>query len=167
MVNTNGTTHPGLDGKYLTFALSREQYGVDILKVQEIIGVTPITRVPRCPDFIKGVINLRGRIIPVVDLRLRFGMEPAPYDDKTCIVVMSIPLGDKRLALGVIVDTVVEVLHFSREDIEPAPDYGVAVDSSVILGIGKREDTLSILLDIERILTKDESLELTTMHSES
>lgn len=151
--NTN-SSQINLAGRYLTFALSRERYGFEILKIQEIIGVTNITRVPKCPAYIKGVINLRGKIIPLVDLRLKFGLAPAPYNEKTCIIVVNIHLEEHHLSVGVIVDTVLEVVNFSQENIEPAPDYGTQLDSRFIIGMGRKpEGDLNILIDIERTLS--------------
>lgn len=140
-------------GKYLTFAISKEIYGVEILKVQEIIGVPHITHVPKVPDYVKGVINLRGKIIPIVDIRLRFGLEAIAYDEKTCIIVIDIQKADQKVAVGVIVDTVHEVVNYSSNEIEAAPDYGSQIDSRLILGLGRKANQgLSILVDIEKVL---------------
>jgi purine-binding chemotaxis protein CheW len=140
-------------GKYLTFALANERYGLQILKVQEIIGMANITRVPRAAECLKGVINLRGKIIPVVDLRLKFGLEEVPPDARTCIIVVEITLEGKSTSVGVIVDTVLEVRAFSAKQLEPAPEYGINLDTSFILGIGRTEDNqVIILVDIERAL---------------
>ena len=140
-------------GKYLTFAISKEIYGVEILKVQEIIGVPNITRVPKVPEYVKGVINLRGKIIPIVDLRLRFGLQPIPYDEKTCIIVIDIQKAEQKVAVGVIVDTVHEVINYTNSEIESAPDYGSQIDSRLILGLGRKSNQpLSILVDIEKVL---------------
>lgn len=150
-----------LPGKYLTFAISKERYGLEILKVQEIIGVPHITKVPRCPEFVRGVINLRGKIIPVVELRRKFDLESLPFDDKTCIIVVNIQKGEHKIATGVIVDTVLEVMDFANKDLEGAPDYGVQLDSSFILGIGRKENNpLTILIDIEKVLTSSDATKL-------
>ena len=156
-MNTTSTILPikglPLAGKYLTFALSKEKYGIEILKVQEIIGVTHITRVPKSDSFIKGVINLRGTIIPVIDLRLRFRMKEIPYDDKTCIIVVNISRGDSKVAVGIIVDTVLEVTTLDGSMIEAAPDYGASLDTKFILGMGRKDaNDLLILIDIDRVL---------------
>ena len=154
--NSSGKRKPqeSAAGKYLAFPLSRERYGIEILKVQEIIGVSTITRVPRSSNHLKGVINLRGKIIPVVDLRLKFGLPPIPYDQKTCVVVVNIVKDHEKMAVGVIVDTVQEVMHFDDSQIEPAPDYGVALESSFIMGMGrKNSDPVIVLIDIEKILS--------------
>jgi purine-binding chemotaxis protein CheW len=140
-------------GKYLTFALSQERYGVQILKVQEIIGLMNITRVPRCPSYLKGIINLRGKIIPVVDLRLVFGLEEAAHDARTCIIVVEMLVEDKAVSVGVIVDTVLEVRAFSADQIEASPDYGVNLNAQFILGMGRGEDNqVIILVDIDKAL---------------
>jgi purine-binding chemotaxis protein CheW len=163
-MNTPTATHSSqaAPGKYLTFAISKERYGLDILNVQEIIGVTHITRVPQCLNYIKGVINLRGKIIPVIDLRLKFGIEAIPYDDKTCIIVVNITKGDQRLALGMIVDTVLEVINFAASEIEPAPNYGTQMSSEFIIGMGKRDGHLNILVDIQRIITQNDITQIGT-----
>lgn len=147
-----------LAGKYLTFALSKESYGIEILKAQEIIGVPSITRVPKCPDYLKGIINLRGRIIPVIDLRLRFGMPEIPYTDKTCIIVVNIRSGEERLAVGLIVDVVHEVVKLEADDIEPVPDYGGSLNASYIVAMGKSpgSETFQVLLDVERVVSQAE-----------
>jgi purine-binding chemotaxis protein CheW len=150
-----------LAGRYLTFSLATERYGLEILKVQEIIGVPAITRIPRCPEYIKGVINLRGKIIPLVDLRLKFGLEPVPYDEKTCIVVVNLPTEGQTISIGVIVDTVLEVLNFQEKEIEPAPDYGAQIESKFIVGMAKRENSdLNILVDIEKALSDSDKIAL-------
>lgn len=151
-----GNSLPTVAGKYLNFAISTERYGLEILRVQEIIGVVHITPVPRCPTFIKGVINLRGKIIPVFDLRMKFGLEPIPYDEKTCIIVANVNKGDLRLSVGVIVDTVLEVTNFTSSEIEPPPNYGTQLDSHFIIGIGKKEEYLSILIDIQKVIIDSE-----------
>ncbi len=140
-----------LGGKYLTFQLSNEEYGVEILKVREIIGVMDITAVPQMPIYMKGVINLRGKVIPVVDLRLKFGLPEAEHTEETCIIVV-----DVGKEVGIIVDTVSEVLDVINENIEPAPAMGGSVDTAFILGMGKVGEDVKILLDIDRVLTTDE-----------
>lgn len=140
-----------LGGKYLTFSLAGEEYGVEILKVREIIKIMDITSIPQVPGDVKGVINLRGKVIPVIDLRLKFGMEPADYTDQTCIVVV-----DVGALVGVIVDTVQEVLDIAGEQIDPPPPLGAQVDTSFVLGMGKVKDDVKILLDIDKVLGADE-----------
>jgi len=141
-----------LEGKYLTFILNNEEYGLEILKVREIIGVMDITPVPQTPSFIKGIINLRGKVIPVVDLRLKFVMPEIEYTKETCIIVVDI---SNRL-MGIIVDTVSEVLDIAAKDIEPTPSLGSDIKTDFILGMGKIKGKVQILLDIDRVLTLDE-----------
>ena len=136
--------------KYLTFALGDESYGLEILKVREIIGLMDITRVPRMPHFVRGVINLRGRVIPVMDLRLKFGMEAAPDTAETCIIVVDLD----GLLTGVLVDRVSEVADIAGEQIEPPPDFGASVSTRFILGIGKTASRVILLLEIAEVLTR-------------
>jgi purine-binding chemotaxis protein CheW len=148
-----------LSGKTLqvvTFALAREEYGVDIAQVQEINRMVTITHVPRAPQFMEGVINLRGQLIPIIDLRSRFGMERAERTKNTRIVVTEI--GTKRI--GMVVDSVSEVLRIPVEQIEDAPDLVAGVDTEYIRGVGKMGDRLIIMLDLGRVISGTEKLEL-------
>lgn len=138
-------------GKYLTFALGREEYGLEILKVMEIIGMMEITAVPQVPSYVKGVINLRGKVIPVISLRAKFDMEDIPYTDETCIIVVNI---DSTL-IGVVIDKVEEVLDIGAECIEAPPSSGIAGKTDYILGIGKIGDRVKILLDIDTVLCNE------------
>ncbi len=147
---------PNLGGKYLTFLLHQEAYGLAILKVQEIIGIMPVTQVPRMPDFVRGVINLRGRIIPVIDLRVQFNLDAQEDTSKTCIIVVDISRGDQRVTTGVIVDEVAEVVDLKSEQIEPPPSFGTAISTDFILGMGKMAQRVVMLLDIDRILADRE-----------
>jgi purine-binding chemotaxis protein CheW len=140
------------EGKYLTFALGPEEYGLEILKVREIIGYMEITAVPQTPHEVKGVINLRGQVIPVVDLRAKFGMETAEITEESCIIVVEISHGNRNCSMGIVVDHVQEVLDIKGQDIEEAPQFGSSVDTNFILGMGKIGDTVKILLDIDRVL---------------
>jgi purine-binding chemotaxis protein CheW len=146
--------------KLLTFSLGSEGYGVSILKVKEIIGMMDITPVPRTPDFIKGVINLRGKIIPVMDLRMKFGMDQEQYDERTCIIVAEIVLKGIQKLLGVVVDTVSEVVTIYNDQIEPPPEYGTNVEHSSILGIGKIKDRVVIILDIDEVFQCEEVVKM-------
>ncbi len=139
-------------GKYLTFALGPEEYGLEILKVREIIGYMEITAVPQTPEHVKGVINLRGQVIPVLDLRAKFGMETAEITEESCIIVVEISQGKRQFSTGIVVDHVQEVLDIDGADIEDAPQFGSSVDTSFILGMGKIGDTVKILLDIDKVL---------------
>lgn len=147
-----------LGGKYLTFLLDHEEHGLEILKVREIIGIMDITKVPQTPSFVRGVINLRGKVIPVIDLRLKFGLSPKEYDDQTCIIVV-----DVGMLMGIIVDTVQEVHNIPAADIEPPPQLGTHVNTSFILGMGKVKDDVKILLDIDKVVTGEELVQLQTV----
>src|ERR1700760_265413 len=147
-------------GKYLTFALGKEEYGLEILKVREIIGYMDITAVPRTPDYVKGVINLRGQVISVVDLRTKFAMEPVARTDQTCIIVVDIQQNGRRLNTGIVVDRVSEVLSISGDKIEDAPAFDRSVEVDFILGMGKIGDSVKILLDIDKVLSNGEVIEL-------
>ena len=149
-----------LAGKYLTFQLAHEEYGIAILKVVEIIKMMEITAVPRTPSFVRGVINLRGKVIPVVELRSKFGMETIPDDDETCIIVVNARCSGGGVQMGILVDTVSEVLDIAASEIEPSPQFGGSVDTKFILGMAKAKGTVKILLDIDRILSGDEIADL-------
>ena len=151
------------DGKYLTFALASEEYGLEILKVREIIGSMYITAVPQTPDHVKGVINLRGQVIPVVDLRAKFGMETADVTEQTCIIVVEIAQNDRKFNTGIVVDHVQEVLDIASDSIEPAPQFGSTVNTDFILGMGKIGDSVKILLDIDKVLTSNDIASLAGM----
>ena len=144
-----------LQGKYLTFIINNEEYGLEILKVKEIIGTLSITNLPRTPDYVKGVINLRGKVIPIIDLRLRFGMPEKKHDDKTCIIVVEINVQDDNVQLGIVVDSVSEVLNVSLDDLAPTPQLGVELDTDYILAMAKSEDTVRTLLDIDKVLSNE------------
>ena len=140
-------------GKYLTFFLGDEEYGLEILKVREIIGMMDITPVPRTPEFIRGVINLRGKVIPVVELRQKFGMETVEQTDETCIIVVQA----QGVEMGIVVDRVSQVIDIAAEEIQDAPSFGTTVDTDYILGIGKSVDRVKLLLDIDQVLSPDEA----------
>ncbi|MCA9787861.1 MAG: purine-binding chemotaxis protein CheW [Calditrichaeota bacterium] len=142
-------------GKYLTFTLGAETYGLEILVVREIIGLMDVTPVPRTPRYIRGVINLRGRIIPVVDLRTKFGLPPATDTPETCIIVVDIPDGESSLQMSVVVDTVSEVLDISGEAIEEPPSIGAGECRSFIRGIARNELGIKVLLDMREVLRAD------------
>lgn len=145
-----------LAGKYLTFRLGEEEYGLEILKVQEIIQLQSITRIPRTPSCVRGVINLRGKVIPVVDLRAKFELGATEDTERTCIIVVQISSGDSLLVIGILIDEVREVLDIRAESIEESPDFGSSVDTEFILGMGKVNGAVKILLDIDRVLTSDD-----------
>ncbi len=139
-------------GKFLTFQLQNEEYGLEILKVREIMGIMDITTVPQTPDYVKGVINLRGQVIPVIDLRLKFGLEKGEYDKRTCIIVVDV----NGVMMGIVVDTVSEVMDIETADIEETPSFGTELNTDYILGMGKVQGKVKILLDIDKVLTTDE-----------
>jgi len=150
------TTVLDKEGKYLTFALEPEEYGLEILKVREIIGYMDITAVPQTPHHVKGVINLRGQVIPVIDLRAKFGMETAEVTEQTCIIVVETSQASRKFSTGIVVDRVQEVLDISGEDIEEAPQFGSSVNTDFILGMGKIGESVKILLDIDRVLAGED-----------
>jgi purine-binding chemotaxis protein CheW len=142
-----------LAGKYLTFTLQRESYGIDVLQVREIIRLTDITTVPQMPEYVKGVINLRGKIIPVMDLRLRFGFPNVENTDQTCIVVVQVKLPDGKLTqMGLIVDGVEEVINIGTGDIEETPSFGGTITADYMLGMAKIKGVVKTLLNIDRAL---------------
>jgi purine-binding chemotaxis protein CheW len=145
-----------LTGKYLTFRLAEEDYGIPLHQVKEIIGMMPVTAVPQTPAHVKGVINLRGQVIPVSDLRLRFGMDTIAYNDRTCIIVVDIQSADSTTRMGVIVDAVSEVLNVQKEEIEAAPSFGALANTEFILGMANMDESVKILLDIDRVFDPQE-----------
>ncbi|HHI03281.1 MAG: chemotaxis protein CheW [Candidatus Zixiibacteriota bacterium] len=140
-------------GKYLTFRLDNEEYGLEILKVREIIGLMNITSVPKTPEYVRGIINLRGSVIPVLELKKKFDMGETENTEETCVIVVEVALDNKKVMMGIIVDAVSEVLDISEDEIEDAPAFGTHVNTRFILGIGKVRDEVKILLDIDEVLT--------------
>ena len=161
-MEVTGTAKEERAGKYLTFKLAGEEYGLEILKVREIIGMMDITAVPQTPDFVKGVIHLRGKVIPVVDLRLKFGMEEKEVTEETCTIVVEV----NELQMGIIVDTVQEVLDVREEQIEDPPKFGAQVNTDFILGMGKVGEDVKILLDIEKVLNCEDLVMISGMQEE-
>ncbi len=145
-----------LAGKYLVFHLGREEFGIRVLEVREITGIQDITAVPQTPVFVKGVINLRGKIVPVVDLRLKFGLPQQEYTQRTCIIVVQVEVGAQRMLMGVVVDGVAEVLNLAAGDIEDTPDFGQGVATPYLLGMAKVKGKVKILLDIDQVLSTQE-----------
>ncbi|WP_372178833.1 chemotaxis protein CheW [Xanthomonas axonopodis pv. phyllanthi] len=146
------STATGTGGEFLSFALGEEHYGVDILKVQEIRGYDSVTRLPDAPDYIKGVINLRGTIVPVIDLRLKLRLKEARYDAFTVMIVLNV----EDRVVGIVVDSVSDVIPLSDDQIRPTPEFGASVDTRFISGIGTQDDRMLILLDIETLLDSTE-----------
>ena len=158
-MSTHGTTgrfqREELVGKYLTFALGNEEYSVPVLKVREIIKIMDITAVPQVPEYVKGVVNLRGKVIPVVDLRLKFGFPAADYTERTCIIVVEVALTTGSRMMGIIVDHVSEVLNVTAEEIEQTPQFGDEIQTDYMKGIAKVQGQVKILLDLDRVLGVD------------
>jgi len=150
----------GLAGKYLTFQLGNEIYGLEILKVREIIGLMDVTPVPRTPSHIRGVINLRGKIIPVIDLRSKFAMEKTADTEQTCIIVVDLVTADVTSQMGILVDAVSEVLNIADESIEPTPSFGGEVTATFIRGMAKTNGKVAILLNVEKVLSTDGVLQI-------
>lgn len=144
-------------GKYLAFQLGREEFAIQVLKVREIMGIQDITAVPQTPIFVKGVINLRGKVIPVIDLRLKFGLPEVEYTQRTCIIVVQIQGPDGNVSLtGIVVDEVSEALNIAAGEIEDTPDFGDGVSTPYILGMAKSKGKVKILLDIDKVLQSQE-----------
>lgn len=144
-----------LAGKYLTVVLENEAYGIGVLKVREIIRMQKITPVPQMPMFVKGVINLRGRVIPIVDMRVKFGLK-ADFAERTCIVVVQVKLpNDATVQMGLIVDSVEEVVTLNANEIEPTPEFGAKINTEYILGMAKVKGAVKTLLDIDRVVAPD------------
>jgi purine-binding chemotaxis protein CheW len=150
-------------GKYLTFQLGQEEFGIRVLKVREIMGIQEITAVPQTPSHVKGVINLRGKVVPVIDLRLKFGLPAADYTQRTCIVVTQVKGESGLILMGVIVDGVSEVLNLMSSDIEDTPDFGEEIAGGYLLGLAKVKGKVKILLDIDRVLSTQELHHLKTL----
>jgi purine-binding chemotaxis protein CheW len=160
VVTTDHESRPAVNsnraGKYLIFQLGREEFGARVLTIREIMGIQDITAVPHTPPYVKGVINLRGKVIPVIDLRLKFGLPEAEYTTRTCTIVVQVQLGEAAVLMGLIVDGVAEVLNLSPGDIEDTPDFGQGVATPYLLGMAKIKGKVKILLDIDQVLNKQE-----------
>jgi len=161
-LSTTGAPTVERGGKYLTFSLAGQDYGISILEIREIIGMMPITAIPRAPQFVRGVINLRGKVIPIVDFRLKFGMAAGEQTEKTCIIVVSVHGIRSEILIGLVVDSVSEVMNIKESDVEDAPTLGTDMDTDFILGMAKVDHGVKILLDINRVLNVDEMTRLET-----
>jgi len=149
------TAPPSLAGKYLTIILESEAYGIGVLKVREIIRMQKITPVPQMPPFVKGVINLRGRVIPIIDLRVKFGLK-AEFAERTCVVVVQVKLpAGRTVQIGLIVDRVDEVVTLQAVEIEPTPEFGTKLDTAFLLGMAKVKGSVTTLLDIDRVVAPE------------
>ena len=146
-----------LAGKYLTFALAEEEYGLPVLRVREIIKMMDITEVPQVPPHVKGVLNLRGKVIPVIDLRLKFGFAPGEVTARTCIIVVEVALATSRVMMGIVVDHVSEVINIVADEIEQTPEFGERVCTDYLKGVAKVKGTVKILLDLDRVLGTDDA----------
>jgi len=150
-------------GKYLTFFLGDEQYGLEIMKVQDIISMMSITRVPKTPDYIRGVINLRGKVIPILDLRIKFDMEQQEDTRVTCIINLQVTHNNSQMVIGVVVDRVSEVVNIGAEQLQPPPTFGENINIDMIIGIGKVEERVVLLFDADRLLSTEELSSVTNM----
>ncbi len=167
IAETRNTVGEKLQGKYLTFKLADEEYGLEILKVQEIIQMQTVTRVPRTPEYVRGVINLRGKVIPVIELRKKFGFPSFEDTEKTCIIVVQIAASESNyVVMGIIIDEVREVLDIKAENIEETPSFGSSINTDFILGMGKMNGNVKILLDIDKVLSVQELSDLQRIKAE-
>jgi len=166
-INTSESNSPAMadnrSGRYLAFRLGKEDFAIQVLKVREIVGIQDITSVPHMPAYVKGVINLRGKVIPVVDLRLKFGLPEREYTQRTCIIVVQVHRGGVPIQTGLIVDEVSEVLNLAAGEIEDTPDFGEDVSTPYLLGMAKVKGNVKMLLDIDQVLTNSETLSLDAM----
>ena len=147
----------GSQQKFLTFALAGEEYGISIMNIKEIIGIMPVTVLPQTPDYVKGVINLRGKVIPIIDLRSKFNLEQVEPTDRTCIIVIETETEDQgQILVGLIIDAVSEVVNLKGDEVEPAPTMQTQLSEQLILGLAKCENGVKILLDIDKVINHDE-----------
>jgi len=166
--NEPGTPVDARAGKYLTFHLACEEFGIRVVKVREIMGLQEITAVPQTPAHIRGVINLRGKVVPVIDLRVKFGLPSAEYTQRTCIIVTQVrTTGSASVLMGIIVDGVSEVLNLAASEIEDTPDFGEDIGSRYLLGMAKAKGKVKILLDIDRVLSLEELHDLDAVHAQA
>jgi purine-binding chemotaxis protein CheW len=154
-METQPQTGQAVAGKYLTFKLARGEYGLPVLKVREIIKLMTITEVPQAPPYFKGVLNLRGRVIPVLDLRAKLGLNTVEATDQTCVIVVDVQFGPKKTTVGLVVDSVCEVSNITGQEFDEAPDFGERTDTEYILGLAKVKDAVKILIDLDRVLGAD------------
>ena len=152
-------------GKYISFFLNQEEYAIEIEKVREIIGIMAISTVPNTPNYIRGVLNLREKVIPVIDLRLKFGLQFKEYGGRTSIIIVETFFNGKKALYGTVVDSVSEVMQVGEDDIEETPHFGVNVNTQFILGMAKVKEGVKILLDIDKVLTSDELTILSKMQN--
>jgi purine-binding chemotaxis protein CheW len=151
-----GTAADVETAQYLTFRLDRELFAVDIAKVREVLEFTTVTKVPRTPDFMRGVINLRGNVVPVVDMRLKLGLSQTEKTVNTCVVIAEVEVDGETTVLGALTDSVQEVIELDSAQVLPAPRMGTRIDTSVIRGMGRRDEEFIIILDINRVFSADD-----------
>ena len=152
-MNTNGNV---FQGQFLTFTLGSEIFALDIVKVREVLELTTVSGIPRTPDYMKGVINLRGRAVPVVDMRLKLGMSRIEHTVDTCVIILEVAFGGEAIVMGAMVDSVREVFEMSKDQIEPAPQMGAAIETSYIKGMCRQGDQFVIITDVDRIFSEEE-----------
>jgi purine-binding chemotaxis protein CheW len=157
----------GNTNQYLTFTLGEEVFALDIVSVREVLEYTNITKVPRMPEYIRGVINLRGRAVPVVDVRLKFGMTETQRTVNTCIIIVEVSFNGEETVVGALADSVREVMDIEPKDIEPAPRMGTSIKTDFIQGIGKRNEDFIIILGIDKVFSEEEFSELAAVQSDS
>lgn len=165
-VTSSSIDHEENGSQFLTFQLDNEAYGVDILRVQEIKGWTPVTRIPNTPEYLKGVLNLRGTIVPIIDMRMRFNLETMEYNAETVIIVLSVQTGSGERVVGIVVDSVSDVLSVKTDEIKPSPDFGTSVNTEFIDGLATVDEQMVMLLDIDKMLTTDEITALETINEQ-
>ena len=151
---TDNTTSS--QGQYLTFTLGKEIFALDIVKVREVLELTTVSEIPRTPEYMKGVINLRGHAVPVVDMRLKLGMSQIEHTVDTCIIILEVRFGEESIVMGALVDSVREVFEMSENDIEPAPKMGASIEASYIKGMGRQDDQFIIIVDVDSIFSAEE-----------
>ncbi|MGE4420981.1 MAG: chemotaxis protein CheW [Pseudodesulfovibrio sp.] len=158
--------HTSSQGQFLTFTLGREIFALDIAKVREVLELTTVSEIPRTPEYLKGVINLRGHAVPVVDMRLKLGMSPIQQTVDTCIIILEVAFGDEPIVMGALVDSVREVFEMAESEIEPAPKMGAAIEASYIKGMGRQEDQFIIIVDVDSVFSEEELLAVKKMDEE-
>lgn len=163
VIREDADTRTASAGKYLTFTLGREEYGLPVLNVREIIKVMDITQVPQVPEHVLGVINLRGKVIPVIDLRRKFGLARRENTEQTCIIVADVNLDAAKVMMGMVVDSVSEVVNVTTAEIDETPDFGAQINTNYLLGLAKVKGTVKILLDLDRVLGSDGTIDLPSL----
>jgi purine-binding chemotaxis protein CheW len=167
MANVSTAPAPIELQQYLTFAVADEEYAVDLLRVREILAYVPLTRVPRAPEFIAGVMNLRGSVVPVIDLRVKLGLPATTVGPRTCIVVIEVNAEDSPTLMGVLADDVRQVMELAPDEIAPAPSFGTRIDLSFLFGMGDLGERFALILDVDKVLTTLELIAATAAASEA